>query len=173
MSELEAAITESLDSIPERQYNIKLALFLVNPRSFVSQLIAGRTGEPYTHAAVSIDGKWYHSSETVGKFTEFNPQEFSGRHAIVAETTATNVVSWLALMKGKKYDWRGIRQWAFGFAREREDDLYCFETGASLMNHIGIKCTPRRESKLFSGCDIFHAATEAGLAWVVKDISDV
>lgn len=111
----------------------KIALFTATPSSATALIIAATTQCPFSHAAVCIDGQWYHSSESTGGFGPMEPADFANRHATVYEFEG-DLSEWLEKMKGKQYDWRGIAGWVMksvGLNKHSHGNpkqFYCFET---------------------------------------------
>lgn len=111
---------------------VKIALFVGSMRSTTSLLIKFATGCQYTHAAIKINGTWYHSSEKLGCFGELADKEFDDRHATIFEIDA-DLSDWLESMKGKRYGWRGIFGWVLYFLQIKTKNIkghhkhfYCF-----------------------------------------------
>lgn len=114
----------------------KIALFTATPRSPTALLIAAATRCPLSHAAVCVNGEWYHASESDGGFGPMSVEQFANRHATVYEFKG-DLTEWLDDMKGIQYDWRGIAGWAFksiglhSYTSGNARQFYCFEAALS------------------------------------------
>ena len=110
----------------------KLAIFHGSARSLTSLLISYTTQCTYTHAAIEIDGQWWHSSEQLGCFGKLNPAQFNHRRCTVYHFEG-DLSDWLKKMQGKQYGWRGIAGWALyaagikrGTITGHAQHYYCF-----------------------------------------------
>ena len=110
----------------------KLALFHGSSRSITSLLISYTTQCTYTHAAIEIDGQWWHSSEKLGCFGKLDPANFNHRQCTVYEFEG-DLSDWLKNMQGKRYGWRGIVGWTLyamgirrGVIKGHAQHYYCF-----------------------------------------------
>lgn len=108
----------------------KIALFTVTPRSLTALLIAAVTRCPFTHAAICINGTWWHASETTGGFSKLNITDYADRHCTMF-TFNGDLTQWVQGMNGKAYDWKGIAGWAkraLGMTyKANSNKFYCFE----------------------------------------------
>ena len=110
----------------------KIALFTATPRSPTALLIAAATNCPISHAAIQVDGTWYHASETAGRFCKVEINQFAKRHVVIYEFHG-DLEDWLMQMMGTEYDWQGIRGWAMKcvgfnqFTTGNPKAFYCFE----------------------------------------------
>ena len=108
----------------------KIALFTVSPTSLTALLISAVTRCPYSHAAICVDGVWWHASESTGQFSKMNLTKFAKRHCSVFSFEG-DLQGWVKKMDGIRYDWKGILGWAkrcVGFRYTADDKkFYCFE----------------------------------------------
>lgn len=108
----------------------KIALFTLSPRSLTALLIATVTRCPFSHAAICVDGTWYHASETTGGFGKLNMTDYADRHCTMLNFNG-DLTQWVKDMNGKEYDWKGILGWAkraLGLSYQANDrKFYCFE----------------------------------------------
>lgn len=112
----------------------RIALFTGALRTPMGLIISLATNCPYTHAAVEVDGIWYHSSEKQGGFSELNPADYDNRSATIYEFTG-DLQPWLKSMHGKQYGWKGIFGWACyaigihrGTIKGHRKHFYCYIT---------------------------------------------
>lgn len=116
----------------------RIALFMGSPRSLTGVLINLVTNCPYSHAAIEVDGTWYHASEKLGCFGVVDIESFSDRRCVIYEFEG-NLSDWVEIMNGKKYDWRGIFGWAMysvGLNRMSSGNpkqFYCFEAAINAL----------------------------------------
>lgn len=112
----------------------KIALFTVSPTSLTALLISAVTHCPYSHAAICVDGVWWHASESTGTFSRMDTAKYAHRHCSVF-TFEGDLRLWVRGMEGARYDWKGVIGWAkrcFGFNYTSDDKkFYCFEAALS------------------------------------------
>jgi len=108
----------------------KIALFTVTPRSLTALLIAAVTRCPFSHAAICVNGTWWHASEKHGGFSKMQTADYLERHCTVLSFDG-DLNEWVKSMDGKAYDWHGIAGWVkrvLGMKYNADDHkFYCFE----------------------------------------------
>lgn len=88
----------------------KVALFLYDFNSLTGTAIAIATKSWIVHAAVCVDGGWWHSSEKINRFDKVDVQAFENRLCLIFEVEGCGK-AWLEKHMGTRYDWLGIFGW--------------------------------------------------------------
>lgn len=135
----------------------KIALFEGMFRSYTGFLIAMVTRCQYVHAAVCVDGVWWHSSETLGHFGRVDMEAYKNRNCIVFEFPG-DLTEWVEKMKPTRYDWRGVLGWIWKWNSPTR--FYCFEAAfdallsAKVIQHDEVVPSP-------SGCHLQNTAYDS------------
>ncbi len=133
-----------------------IALFKFDFQSIIGLLIAIGTQSMFVHAAVRINGEWWHSSESVGEFDRVDMDQYGSKRCLIWEVpslSGSDISEWLEGKKGIKYDWVGIAGWVVHFFTrgrfyfDKLDEFYCFDTAVDLMAFLGYQ----RPEKPYSG----------------------
>ena len=138
-----------------QQQENRIALFTGSLRTPTGFLISVATNCAFVHAAIRVDGVWYHASETIGRFDRMNVDLFRQRDCAVYKFGG-DLGGWLRGMEGTQYDWRGVLGWVghvLGLragTRGNPRKFYCFEAALNALAHVG-RDVP--ESPV-SGCDV-------------------
>lgn len=135
----------------------KIALF-TGTRSLTGAAIRLATDCEFVHAAVQVNGRWYHASEQIGGFAELDQVRYANRHCAVYELPRGDLWRWRNYMQGREYDWPGVLAWIFKYSGNPEK-FYCFEAAKLAMSFCGI---PVREQPV-SGCHLHDAFEHAGI----------
>lgn len=119
----------------------------------MSLLISLVTRCPITHAAIYDEktGKWWHASETEGKFCELDIHKFSDRECWIFEFNG-DLTGWLNVMKGALYDWMGVLGWIYNLPNN-DSRFYCFEAVYYALRMTGVSL---RQLSRVSGCDLLE-----------------
>lgn len=117
----------------------------------MSLLISLVTRCPITHAAIYDEKteKWWHASETAGKFCELEVSQFSERECWIFEFNGDLSV-WLDSMKGTLYDWLGVLGWVYNLPSS-DTRFYCFEAAYYALRMTGVSL---RGLSRVSGCHL-------------------
>ena len=112
-------------------------LFRKNADGFFSRVIKFVSRSPYSHVEIQPEGHPCVSSSEQDKGVRWAPWitgnpdkwdifEVKG----ISEDDEEKIAKWCDSQVGKKYDWRGILQYAWPFVRNKDGDLdkwYCSE----------------------------------------------
>lgn len=142
----------------------KIAIFTGAFNTPTGFLIALATRCQFVHAAVCVDGEWWHSSEKLGCFGKVDIDGYANRDCAVFEFEG-DLTEWLEQMKPTKYDWRGVFGWLLRLNNPTK--FYCFEAAQSALLHTGAVRVPIES---LSGCDLRRMATGSIQYGLFKDI---
>lgn len=126
----------------------KIFIFTGAFRSPTGLMIALATRCQFVHAAVSVAGECWHSSEQLGRFDRVDLAAYAERDCIMFEFEG-DLSQWLEGMKGCRYDWRGVLGWLFRMNNPQR--FYCFEAAQDALKTAGII---QSGLKRLSGCDL-------------------
>lgn len=137
--------------------NNKIALF-TGTRSLTAAAIRWATNCEFVHAAVQLNGRWYHASETLGCYGALDRMKYAARKCALYTLPPGELAGWHEHMTGRKYDWPGVLAWLFHHQGDPEK-FYCFEAAQLAMAHCGLTVAEQP----VSGCHIHDAFERVGI----------
>lgn len=126
----------------------KIFVFTGAFRSPTGLMIALATRCQFVHAAVSVDGVCWHSSEKLGRFDYVDLDAYADRDCIAFEFEG-DLSGWLTEMRDTEYDWRGVFGWLFRMNNPQK--FYCFEAAQGALKEAGVV---KGGLNRLSGCDL-------------------